>query len=144
MKLKLILMIYVTVLSFSTQGQVMPKLGTIWNKGGHTETKLYVPKYGLINSVEIEVDDVKFSLGLDNNNTIVFISTADKSFKIGNAKFVGKKIKSFSKEINLINGWANYISLDAGWFAASDFKVLNDQSKITFLFQYLDKSVEKN
>lgn len=137
-------MIYVMVLSFSTQGQVMPKLGTIWNKSEHTETKLYVPHYGIINSVVIEVDDIKFTLGLDNNSIIVFISTADKSFKIGKTNFVGKKIRSFSKEINLINGWANYISLDAGWFAASDFKELNDQSKITFLFQYLDKSIEKN
>lgn len=143
MKIKMFLMIYGMILSFSSQGQVIPKLGTLWNKSEHTETKLYVPKYGLINSVAIEVDDIKFSLGLDSTNKIVFISTADKNFEIGGVKFIGGKIKSFSKKINLINGWANYISLDAGWFAATDFKELHDQSKITFLFQYLDKSVEK-
>lgn len=129
--------------SFSIYGQEMPKLGTIWNKSIYGKTKLYVPKYGFLNSAEIEINKIKFSLGLDSTNRIVFISTADRNFRIENEKFIGKEIKSFSKRISLINGWANYISLGSGWFAAADFKNLNDKSKITFLFQYLNKSDEE-
>lgn len=136
------LSIYLTLLSFSIYAQHMPKLGSIWNNNRHREAKLYVPKYGLIDSVQIKVDDIKFSLGLDTTGRIVFISTVDRNFKIGDAVIIGKKIKSFPKKICLINGWANYISLDCGWCAATDFRDLNDRSKITFLFQYLDKSQE--
>lgn len=139
MLIRILLMINIMILSFSTHGQEMPKLGTTWDKIVNTKTKLYVPKYGFVNKAEIVVDGVKFSLGLDSSDKIVFISTADKNFKIGNVKYIGEEIKSVSKKINLINGWANYISLDGGWFAGSDFKEVNDQSKILFLFQCLDK-----
>lgn len=106
---------------------------------------ILLPNNALAKCVEIEEEGIKYSLGLSDDNKVIFISTTDTLFSINGIK-TGDCISSFCdvekiefecKNDNYTPGWGYYIPIGDGWFAAFNFKEKpNKNSLVQYLFKY--------
>lgn len=106
---------------------------------------ILLPNNALAKCVEIEEEGIKYSLGLSDDNKVIFISTIDTLFSINGIK-TGDCISSFCdvekiefecKNDNYTPGWGYYIPIGDGWFAAFNFKEKpNKNSLVQYLFKY--------
>ncbi|MNL36759.1 hypothetical protein D3C87_1588640 [compost metagenome] len=141
MKKIIFTLIFTVSILCSVSSQNLPVLGTIWKENVKSDGKIFVPKYGLIKKVNFIDNNCLFFAGLDRYSKVVFISTNDEKFKISNIEYIGKSFNNLSgnKKVNFIVGWANYIPVEEGWFAASGFRELTDKSTIEFVFKLWEK-----
>lgn len=116
--------------------QEIPKIGQAWT--GSTEGELYVPSpYGFEDMIHFDVGKIKFS-GAVHKEKIIFISTRDTAFLINGKKYIGQPLSSLEnrQDVEKVPGWGHYVKIDNEWYAGFDFKSVNPQSKVLFLFKY--------
>ena len=89
----------------------------------------------------IEVDSIKYSVTLNENMTIKYISTSDENFETKEHLRVGYKYfqinpgKIVSKTYDS-KGWGKFLKLQSGWYAVFGFEQpINSNSSIQFFFK---------
>jgi len=98
---------------------------------------IYTP-VGFNDLATVELEGIKYNLGLDNAKKILYIQSSDPNFTVEGLK-TGDPVGSFYKQdkINLIRGWGYFVPINSKWYAAMDFKEEPTQdSPILFFFQY--------
>lgn len=76
---------------------------------------ILIPYNNLIKGINVFYDGIEYTLGISDNQTIVFISTNDKLFSVNGFK-VGDEIKT--SKARTIPGWGNYVNVNEEWYAA--------------------------
>ena len=135
--IKILLLLSVLFSCFSSRDYL--KLNTKVNKNeANKYEKIMIPSGAFVDSFQFIKNGVVYNLGISSNNKIVFISTADKNFFIGNLK-----IEDTLSEENLKNGfkyvfgWGYYLQIDNEWYVGFDYATMpNEKSKIKWFFKY--------
>ncbi|WP_316812605.1 hypothetical protein [Pedobacter heparinus] len=125
------------ILTTNSQAQSFPKIGDTWNGAIDANNKMYMPPpYGFENLIEFEHNGRKFS-GAVKEGKIVGILTTDTTFEINKIRYMDRPLSAFQNKdkVKLILGWANYLPVEDGWYAAFSFDRLTDASKVAFLFK---------
>lgn len=136
-KILSLLCIATLVLTKNSDAQSFPRIGDTWESSTGSDGMLYLPPpYGFKDKIEFEYKGMKFD-GAVKDGKILFISTIDSLFEINKTKYIGKPLSFFKNKDNvkLVLGWAHYLPVEEGWYAAFSFKKLTDSSKVIFLFQ---------
>lgn len=100
---------------------------------------MVTPYSDIIPSYEVNIDGVKFSVGVDEYRKKLFLQTNDKNFKLKGESVIGRTLSSFENkaDIKLMQGWGYYLKLDEDWYAAFRLNEIgNDNSIVRFVFQY--------
>lgn len=115
----------------------MPRIGDIWEGSIDSSQKILLPPpHGIKDKIVFEYQGIRF-VGGASDKKIVCIMTSDPNFQLGGSKYIGSPLSSFKnkEEVKLIRGWANFLALSEGWYAAFDFKDLSDSSEVKYLFK---------
>ena len=99
-----------------------------------SKNKIIMPDGNYANLLKDYVNGYSVNIGVNKENTIVFISTKDENFETSNYR-VGSIIES--QDIQKISGWGNYIELKTGWFAAfENINTKEKKNKISWFFKF--------
>lgn len=107
-------------------------------KIGKSTTKIFIPNGSLIDSYIVLSDSIEYTLGVNKQSELVFISTSDPKFSVEGTK-IGDFIIGLENEnkIGYITGWGYYIQLNENWYAGFDCKSKpKENSKIEWIFSY--------
>ena len=74
---------------------------------------ILIPYNNLIKGINVLYDGIEYTLGISDNQTIVYVSTNDKHFSVNGFK-VGDEIS----KAQTIPGWGNYVNVNEEWYAA--------------------------
>lgn len=131
-----ILLLFLFLKSIS-KAQSLPQIGETWTGKLDTANRLLISPSQFVKSADTTIDKTKFKIGVDKAKKVVFISTIDKNFRIADQTYIGKNFSDVAKgkEIVLEKGWATFVSIGEGWFAATDFKDYDKDSKVLFVFK---------
>jgi hypothetical protein len=138
MNLKSILtMIFIMSTLFSS-AQVIPNLGEEW-KGEILKNAAQFTPGGMMKAGKLLLKNgQEFSIGINENNKIVFVETKSSSFLIKGIG-VGKKLNEFTTidSVKLHKSWGGrYVKIDKDWYAAFSLEDFTDSSKVLFVFKY--------
>ena len=110
----------------------LPHLGESFYEQKDENRYILIPYNHTVKHIEVVYDGIEYSLGVSNNQTIVFIGTSDKHFTVNGFK-IGDKINKF----DTIRGWGSYTKIDDEWYAAwLPTKKNEETGKIQFFFKY--------
>ena len=100
-------------------------------------TFVFIPYNTIVNSFPIVENNIKYTIGVENNK-IIYTSTTDKNFTIGDLKINDLLPKSyFDREWGYIPGWGYYMEIESGWYASFDFQTKPDKkSRIQWFFKF--------
>jgi len=137
----LLLLLLLTSLS---NAQSLPQIGETWKGKIDTFNKVLISPSQFVNSADLNIDKIKYKIGVDNSKRIVFISTIDKNFTIADQTYVGKSFSDIAKnkEVVLERGWARFVSIGEGWYAATDFKDYKKDSKVLYVFKRSEGAIK--
>lgn len=135
---KLMLAIMIIISTLFQNVQDVPALGDEWKGEILKNTPLFIPS-GMTKAGKLLLKNgQEFSIGINDNNRIVYIDTKSTSF-VRKGISVGKKLSEFTKieDVKIHKGWGGgYVKIDEDWYAAFSSKDLTDSSKVLFLFKY--------
>lgn len=106
-------------------------------KGTKSNEGVLIPSGALVNSFPLVENNIEYTVGV-NNDKIIYISTADKNFRINNLKINDLLPESyFNREWGYIPGWGYYMEIESGWYAGFDFQTKPDkESRIQWFFKF--------
>ena len=106
-------------------------------KGTKANEGVLIPSGALVNSFPLVENNIEYTVGV-NNDKIIYISTADKNFRINNLKINDLLPESyFNREWGYIPGWGYYVEIESGWYAGFDFQTKPDkESRIQWFFKF--------
>ncbi|QEC52994.1 hypothetical protein EDD80_105215 [Anseongella ginsenosidimutans] len=99
---------------------------------------ILAPTSSIVPMYETVISDTHYRIAVDDYVKRLYISCNDPNFKIDGKPVIDRPLSSFKNkdEAKLIMGWGHYLMMDDNWYAAFDFKDLNDDSKVWSVFQY--------
>jgi len=73
----------------------------------------------------VRVDDVEFTVGVDDDHKITYIATSDRSFQLPDAVKLGDSLATAlraapGQHVVAERGWGQYLRLPSGWLAFID------------------------
>jgi len=144
--LNTIIFILTTVNLVSCQNSKIMLGSKISDYKNNTE-KLMIPSGALIYSEKISLDNIAYTIGVNQNKIIVYVMTTSSNFKINelnlNSKL--KDITSNLDELTYIPGWGYYIKTNSDWFVGFNFNNRPTlDSKINWFFKYNFPQRKKN
>lgn len=101
------------------------------------EKRLLTPNGNLVPYRTLKYAGISYNLVTDDNDRLIFISTSDTAFT--NAAYsVGSTIDELdNREYTSIQGWADFVALDEGWYAAFSKDTSNQAARISFFFRMI-------
>jgi len=104
---------------------------------------LVPPTCSITKGYKIIDNEIIFSIVLDKGKKISFLSTVDNGFITNEEIKVGMNYSEIAKmrndsKVKEVKGWAKYIKLKSGWNAGFPFETDIQNSKVTFLFKFID------
>lgn len=133
----IILLIFSIFTSSFLMAQKLPDLDIQWT-GRLSDTDIVVMN-DFYPRAELFLDGVKYHLAIDKSSRKVkYISSYDPKFRLKSLEVIGRPFNSFNNTDKLVHmpGWANFVPLADGWYAAFSFRNLTDSSKCTHVFKY--------
>jgi len=123
---------------FSCSSQKSINLGYKMNENSQSTSKILIPSGALVDAVTSQYNNNSFTIGVNDNKTVVYISTIDPNFEIKGFKINDDISKIFeSSKVHYTIGWGYYIKIDSDWYAGFDISSKpNKNSKIQWLFNY--------
>lgn len=123
---------------FSCSSQTSIKLGNKMNENSQSTSRILILSGALVNAVTSQHNSNSFTIGVNDNKTVVYISTIDPNFEIKGFKINDDISKIFeSSKVHYIIGWGYYIKIDSDWYAGFDISSKpNKNSKIQWFFKY--------
>jgi outer membrane protein assembly factor BamB len=119
--------------------QKLPAPGSVFKGSINKSSGIMVSSASLLPLANMEIDNIKFELGIDDKNKVKYIQTNDPDFKTDKNIFVGMKFSDMQKTIGTIDvlqelGWGYFAELPSGWNAAF-MQEPGDDSKIEWFFK---------
>ncbi|MGN5953026.1 hypothetical protein ACP6L2_00285 [Sphingobacterium lactis] len=130
----LLLILFLTSIS---KAQSLPQIGETWKGKIDTFNRILISPSQFVKSADLTVDKIQYKIGVDKAKKVVLISTIDKNFRIADQTCIGMNFSDVAedKEIVLEKGWATFVSIGEGWYAAADPKDYDKDSKVLFVFK---------
>lgn len=110
------------------------------------QKNILTPYSTIVPVYETVISDTHYMIAVDDYAKNLYISCKDPNFKMDGRPVIDRPLSSFKSkdEVKLIMGWGHCLMIDDNWYAAFDFKGLNDDSKVLWVFQYdMGKDQEK-
>jgi hypothetical protein len=106
---------------FSCKAQKGINIGSKIEQNMKSNSKILIPSGALVNSVSYLQNNSSFTLGVKDDNTVVYISTVDPNFEIEGFKINDDISKIYeSSKVKYVIGWGYYIKINSDWYAAFD------------------------
>lgn len=130
--------LFLLVFISSCMAQENLNLGYKVSEKTESNSKVLIPSGVVVDAVISHYNNCSFTIGMNENKTIVFVSTADPNFVIGGFRVNDDISKIFkNSKMNYIIGWGYYIQIDSDWYAGFDFNSKpTERSKIQWFFKY--------
>lgn len=133
-RISIIFVLLLIVLSCNKQKDSFPiKIGQTLDKSiiekfsidVNSKKGIQISASSILRSYEINYNNNKFSIAVNDENKIIFISTFDKGFMTSEGVLIEKStfndvLKYTSKGLVIEGGWICYVPLTSGWNAVVD------------------------
>jgi len=102
------------------------------------QRNILAPYSTIVPVYETVISDMHHMIAVDDYPGSLYVVCKDPNFKIDGNPVIDRSLSSFKNkdEVKLIGGWGHYLMIDDNWYAGFDFKDLNDDSKVLWVFQY--------
>lgn len=133
-----IFLILIQFCLFSCKAQKGINIGSKIEQNMKGNSKILIPSGALVNSVTYLYNNNSFTLGINDDNSLVYISTVDPNFKIEGFKINDDISKIYeNSKVKYAIGWGYYIQIDSDWYAGFDINSKPTKlSKIQWFFKY--------